>query len=660
VATQTLNPNTSSSAASAWTITGGAASVEAALSVASDAGDTSYVKRAAATYSASTAWLVLGTSNYTIPAGSKVTKVRVAVKVLVPSNGAFAFCLGDADTWSFRPETVTGPTGSAVWVYGPWEAAPANGGTWTQARLDAATLAVKDYAWDSASYVSTFREARLEVQVSAPPTVSVTAPTGTVSTSTPTVAWTYTQADGDVQDAYQVRVFDSTTYGAGGFDPATSTALWETLGYGSGTSVITDVLPEYPTQRAYVRVYSRAGLWSTWAYSTFTYAVETPAAPQLTAYWVEAEQTVALVGTSSLNLLSAEASTFATTAGGWVDDTTGTAPIAASPSYDSGVGYHGSTSMFFTTSGAGTRRAKRTSVRAVQEGMALSVTARLYSWSGSRSARVGIRWIGPGTLTWGSTVSVGAAWTQVTLANAVAPTGATSFDVVVEFTATGADTLSVDAVAAHVGTAAVWSVGGYDPASETYTLERLRNGATTWETVATGTFGSTTRDLYVTDPTAGRVNTDTYRVRSTATRSSIPADGAWSSTVTYTPTGVTGYWLKSETAAYGPLRVLRTFEDRRSREQGVFVPLPDASGVSLPLVVEGGLSGTEGTLEILALNSTEQAEVNAALALRERVLLQDPYGVQRWVRITDHTRESEGPTLATQRTLNRVSWVEVA
>lgn len=103
------------------------------------------------------------------------------------------------------------------------------------------------------------------------PTVTVSAPTGTLATDTtpPTITWTSTTT----QRAWQVRVFTAAQYGAGGFDPGVDDATWETGPHGGdqlGVTIAT-ALDESTAHRAYVR--SHDGYqWSAWAYSAWSYA----------------------------------------------------------------------------------------------------------------------------------------------------------------------------------------------------------------------------------------------------------------------------------------------------------------------------------------------------------------------------------------------------
>ena len=110
------------------------------------------------------------------------------------------------------------------------------------------------------------------------PTVAVTLrQTGTLTNTTqPTATWTHTLgAGGGPQAAYQLKVFTAAQYGAGGFDPATSTATFDTGVVPSSDPAL--LLPSLPTGVSY-RVYVRtaqlvAGAlhWTVgYAFSAFT------------------------------------------------------------------------------------------------------------------------------------------------------------------------------------------------------------------------------------------------------------------------------------------------------------------------------------------------------------------------------------------------------
>lgn len=141
-----------------------------------------------------------------------------------------------------------------------------------------------------AATTARFIAALVVVTIADPPSVAVTGPTGaSVSTSTPTTTWTYTAgAHGGQQSKYRVRVFTAAQYGAGGFNPATSTATWDS-GVTAGAAVsrqITTPLVNATTYRAYVQVthtINGQDASSAWAYSQFTTSFATSDISTVTA-----------------------------------------------------------------------------------------------------------------------------------------------------------------------------------------------------------------------------------------------------------------------------------------------------------------------------------------------------------------------------------------
>jgi len=656
VSTQTLLPNASSSASSAFTVTG-AGSVHAALN---DTSDSSYVKRAASTYAEATSWLVVSCSNYTIPAGSIVRRVRTRVKVLVPSGGALGFGLADADTWRFKASKTIAPTGSAVWVSGPWETTPAGGGSWTQERLDAASVALRDYAWDSSGYVATIYEAKLEVEVVAAPTLSVTAPTGSQSSPSPTCTWTYTGTDGYQQAAYIVKVFDSATYGGGGFNPDTSTPVWETAGYGTATSIPLGPLPTAPTQRAYVKVQASSGLWSAWAYSGFTYSVDGPTTPAVFASWLDSMQYVLLSVRGRLNELTANTASMESGIGTWVADSSGTTTVSAGPT----------TSLFFGGSvgvqagrydaaGAGTCRIKSGTVGAAAANDYRSARADLRSYSGNRSCRVGIRWIGPGTITWGTAVTANTStWTTAVVEYALAPSGTTGWEMVIEFTSTAANEIMFfDKCAAHVNNPAAWGAGGYSLGTQQYVLERSQDGGVTWMEIASGALNGV-QTVAVADRTAKREVDAIYRARTTADLSGYAVPSEVSATATVTTTSDGQVWLRTADGSIDlpGVRLFREMGDERPRNLNVFDPIPEGREVAYPIVVEGDLPAQRGRWRIQAHDQAEVDVLEPVLKEGQKLLALLPYGEQWWIRITNVARNSTGSPRFTEYD---VAWVEV-
>lgn len=108
------------------------------------------------------------------------------------------------------------------------------------------------------------------------PTVDVTGPTGSVTIARPTVTWNYSDADGDTQVSYRIKVFSQAQYEAGGFDPTSSIPDWDSgkvFNTASSIQVPQDLVNGI-TYRAYVQVTDAdIGLsnhTSAWNYEEFT------------------------------------------------------------------------------------------------------------------------------------------------------------------------------------------------------------------------------------------------------------------------------------------------------------------------------------------------------------------------------------------------------
>lgn len=127
--------------------------------------------------------------------------------------------------------------------------------------------------------------AELRYTVSAPPTVSVDEPTGTITDTTrPEGSWTYADQNGDDQVAAEVAWFTDAQYGIGGFNAATSPAVErQTITLRNFTAATPTVDLTSDTYRMYVRAQDSAGQWSTWDHSQFDVDITPPSAPTITA-----------------------------------------------------------------------------------------------------------------------------------------------------------------------------------------------------------------------------------------------------------------------------------------------------------------------------------------------------------------------------------------
>lgn len=116
---------------------------------------------------------------------------------------------------------------------------------------------------------------------SAAASVTVTSPSGAITTVRPTGEWSVSDPEGDPQQTYQARWIRSDVYALAGFDPGLSTAVADTgeIADADARSTVCPVdLDITYSYRLYVRV-TTAGQYSAWAYSEFSISITPPVTP---------------------------------------------------------------------------------------------------------------------------------------------------------------------------------------------------------------------------------------------------------------------------------------------------------------------------------------------------------------------------------------------
>lgn len=138
----------------------------------------------------------------------------------------------------------------------------------------------------ASGYWSPFSTGNIATVIQAP-VCTVVAPTGSQATSYPVIAWTFAQEDlHHNQAGYRAKLFTAAQYGAGGFDPETSEAVWDSgqVAAADANSVTIPVaVANSTTYRAYVKLLSTSTQYSNWAYSGFTTSFVVPSAPTCVA-----------------------------------------------------------------------------------------------------------------------------------------------------------------------------------------------------------------------------------------------------------------------------------------------------------------------------------------------------------------------------------------
>lgn len=265
----TIRPNSTAQLGS-WSVTG-AGTAHAALS---DNSDASYVQLLGLCRLDSQV-LRVGFPTPSVPAGAKVYSVTLRRRVQSAATTAdvplcyhwFRCSNGTATVAGQRPAPQKSFFNSPC----PTTTTPA----FTDETILTATVGPGGQAWDTtnltgfaydlgrgdASVSTTLRvsEVYLDIAYQQASTVTVTAPTGTVSDTRPTITWVYASPDSEPQQAYQVAIYTAAQVAAGGFVPFVSTPLQSSGGYVLGED-LQWTLPADITDgnySAYVQVQSR-------------------------------------------------------------------------------------------------------------------------------------------------------------------------------------------------------------------------------------------------------------------------------------------------------------------------------------------------------------------------------------------------------------------
>jgi len=485
--TYVLRPNADWNNAASFTISGGSPTVHAALA---DSSDATFVKRTSTTVPASYE-AEFGTT--TLAATEKIAFVNLRARATIGTTGSIQLSLG----------VITDRNGREVYYSVPFTKANTltittldtalklttapNGAAWTQTLIDNLVVKFTDnsiISGDRAELVALF----VDVETTTQPTVTVTAPSGTITDTTfPSVTWTYADADGDPQSAYEVKIFDAATYNGASFDPETSTPTVETgvvTSTNNGQTLEAD-LADGTTFRAYVKVaqlLNGSNYFSDYAYSQFTIDVEAPATPLITASYDSNIEAVTLTVFGRTNVLSANQASLETNTTGWLAVTN--CAIARSTAQFS----DGTASLQITATASGDAEAS-TSIGTkfvVSPNKKFSAVADFKAGSTTRLCAVGIRYLTSAgatiSTTYGTSVSATSSAFVSASATVLAPPTATHAQVFVKIiSASTSGVHYVDKIGFHSGDTPVFTRGGFSQLK--FDVERSDDGGTTFTAI---------------------------------------------------------------------------------------------------------------------------------------------------------------------------------
>lgn len=286
MAITTVVPNATATGSANFTLTGGA-SLNAVLS---DASDASYAQKLNTIVGIGSGVLDFGT--LTVLATEQIKRVRVRARVATTTAaGKVNVYLGariNNANYFHSALAIRGINTIQTFV-GPWQNSAPDGSSWSQADINGLRAKITEYA--DTTDRATIYELYIDVDLVTQSTVSaIAAPSGTITTTaSPDITWTFTDTDNETQTYSQIKIFSAAQYGAGGFDPATSTATWDSgeVASSDNASIVGYLLPN-ATYRCYIRAaktVNNAPFWSEYAYSSFVINCTVPTTPTLVAYW---------------------------------------------------------------------------------------------------------------------------------------------------------------------------------------------------------------------------------------------------------------------------------------------------------------------------------------------------------------------------------------
>lgn len=675
----TLRPTSTTS--NTGTLTGGAT----AHGVLADDSDASYV-----TLTAAPQTTLLGLGDLTLPAGAVIKSV--ALRSRIAETGAGSPELEATLDPAGSDPNVTGRSGFINWTTPTTVTLVTDSSPdFTDSGIDGATLLLTNAR--SSGEVRAY-EAYVDVTYVALPVPNVTAPTDPVTTTNrPVVIWSNTlDTDGGPQTRYEVRVFTAAQYGAGGFDPDTSSAIDESgiVSSAATTWQGADLLPD-DTYRAYVRVAQTVNgvlHWSDWDFIQFDVTVELPAVLSITVTpdTANAKNTIALYGRIADDFSVDQLSSYTFDAGSGTLSVSGGQLVPSSTSqkrfYRNTVALRNSrvvlkytTDNPLTTPNIGVmikridvdnyltvrRAATSIEIRHVTAGGASTVLA----------STAGLAALATSTSYWvlgkinGDDVT-GEHWTTDPALGGVAAA-------TVSFTLTGAEkTLFGQDVLGNIGASitpgsTAWR---YDDlilrgaaTADAFEVQRSTDGGVTWETIRTllddGTVTATSGVATTYDYEMRLGEEVDYRARALHNYSGEYAASFWLETAA--TNNAPSWWLKNplDPEMNMAVTVLSYDGGTRAARHAVLQPL----GAALPIVVSDTRGGAVGTIIFLTESTGERDDLDA---LQDPVVTLFFHGPasdgepDRYIRTGDHTRARyQGmPSTAGQRT-ESVAWVDV-
>jgi hypothetical protein len=372
----------------------------------------------------------------------------------ISGAGSYSYWNPGSSTFQSSPVFFSQVTGSLTFASGVW----ANGNiyNWSIATQEATQSLQGPFASD------------FTVTGQAPPTVVITAPTGTIASTAPTVTGTATVASGASITAYRVVVYTAAQVAAGGFNPGVTVGVYDSGVVSTSSLSIsqpTSGLSNNVTYYAYVQITETGGETGNWVSQAFTVSFDAPQVPAVTATpgtdGTTGAPIITVAVTGHDNILSTvDASFEGGTLGTWTAGANTTAAASTAAADD------GSYSMALTATATGSVTASTASnVYVVQASTAYTISAAFKAATTGRSSTVAVNWYTSAgalisTATSSAVNSITTGWTQA-VETVTSPANAAFAAVTVTVAGCSASEVHyVDEVDIGPGTLTTWTRGG--------------------------------------------------------------------------------------------------------------------------------------------------------------------------------------------------------
>lgn len=612
--------------------------------------------------------VILSFPTVTLAADEYIYRRRVRLRTSYDNNGAVGSPnVANWDVWMLNSGGIPvamndhyGPVGfgsqDPYTLNGGWKQ-PSNAAVaWKQADLNTPRVHIYGFIGTTAFFPRIY-EVYLDREIKTLPTTTVSAPTGTQTVSTqPATIFTYSSVDNFAITAYQVKIFTAAQYGAGGFDPETSTPFWNSgvVSVPDGRVPVAGVRPTIPltnstTFKSYVQVrnggtqnpnFTPKSLWV--ASPAYTQNVTDPSvltiSPVLNT--PRAQIDITLQGTQ--NMLDYDAASFEIGTGGWTGD------VNASVARSTAKFADGIASLRITATAGGDATAAGPFDLAIA-GATYSARAQFCANATTRSVRVGINWYNSSfgfiSSSVGSSVAEGGTTFPGVTASVVSATAPalTSFARVTTtiLAAAAAEQHFVDKVSIKPLANVTWTRGGLAD-NQTATIRRSINSGP-YEDIATVVLpfltAGYTQNYVFSDTSAPFGVPITYKAFTTSIDPLTPDDALESvETAATSPLTLTinDWWLSDLQIPANSLAVSvmnETFKFGEHEEMAEYNPI----GRKFPLIVSDVIHGLTAPLILEFLTKADYDAFRALRQLQKTLVLKSPMvaGEQWYIRIRD-------------------------